>query len=380
SGRMVFDRALMRNPFMYEMFRQMGRWAPRTRFVEVFMNLDGDDLDANDYYGVYAFMEKIKIADDRLQITPADGGKDGGYIVKVDRTSGVAGDKTFSAGGDTFVWVEPQGADNVTTQQNNGLKGYMDDAIEAMKGDDPENPETGYRTFIDTQSWIDEYLARTLTRDPDGLRLSTYLYQPVNGKLFYSPIWDFDRTMGCDSDARARDPKAWVSYFANQGMWKNLLGTGVNRKGGEARMPEFWQEWIDRYHELRRTVWAEENMNSIIDSMAAEIREGQVRNFERWASTRPPGDRSGAEFNGGDDTWEGEVTHLKGWLKARVEWMDEQFAAQARMENFGLLASGDSVRVKDGGTLFTPQEAWYTTDGTDPRLPGGEVHPSAVLA
>ncbi|NCF88947.1 MAG: hypothetical protein GWQ08_26075, partial [Verrucomicrobiaceae bacterium] len=111
--------------------------------------------------------------------------------------------------------------------------------------------------------------------------MSTYLYQPINGKLFYGPIWDFDRTMGCDSDTRARDPKAWVSYFATQGMWKNLLGTGVNRKGGEAKMPEFWQEWINRYHELRRTVWSEENMHSIIDSMAAEIREGQVRNFER---------------------------------------------------------------------------------------------------
>lgn len=379
SGRMQFDRALMRNPFMYEMFRQMGRWAPRTRFVEVYMNIDGDDLDEGDYFGVYTFMEKIKISDDRVQIEEADTGDDGGYIVKVDRTSGAGGDKSFSAGGDTFVWVEPQGS-AVTNQQNSGLRGYMNDAIDAMTGDDPENPETGYRAFIDTGSWIDEYLARTLTRDPDGLRLSTYLYQPINGKLFYSPIWDFDRTMGCDSDTRARDPKAWVSYFATQGMWKNLLGTGVNRKGGEAKMPEFWQEWIDRYHELRRTVWSEENMHSIIDSMAAEIREGQVRNFERWSSTRPPGDRSGVEFNGGDDTWEGEVVHLKGWLSARVDWMDDQFVTQPSIENPGNIASGASVVVRDGGTLFSPQEAWYTINGSDPRLPGGEVSPTAIMA
>ena len=379
SGRMQFDRALMRNPFMYEMFRQMGRWAPRTRFVEVYMNIDGDDLDEGDYFGVYTFIEKIKISDDRVQIEEADGGDDGGYIVKVDRTSGAGGDKSFSAGGDTFVWVEPQG-DAVTNQQNSGLRSYMNDAIDAMTGDDPENPVTGYRAFIDTGSWIDEYLARTLTRDPDGLRLSTYLYQPINGKLFYSPIWDFDRTMGCDSDTRARDPKAWVNYFATQGMWKNLLGTGVNRKGGEAKMPEFWQEWIDRYHELRRTVWSEENMHSIIDSMAAEIREGQVRNFERWTGTRPPGDRSGVEFNGGDDTWEGEVTHLKGWLSARVEWMDEQFVSQPSIDNPGVIAAGETVGVQNGGNLFSPQEAWYTADGTDPRLQGGGVSPSAIKA
>ncbi len=379
SGRMVFDRALMRNPFMYEMFRQMGGWAPRTRFVEVYMNLDGDDLEESDYFGVYAFMEKIKISDDRVQIEEADAGDDGGYVVKVDRTSGAGGDKSFSAGGDTFVWVEPQGS-AVTNQQNSGLRGYMQDAIDAMTGDDPENPKTGYRAYIDTGSWIDEYLARTLTRDPDGLRLSTYLYQPINGKLFYSPIWDFDRTMGCDSDTRARDPKAWVSYFATQGMWKNLLGSGVNRKGGEAKMPEFWQEWIDRYHELRRTVWREENMHGIIDSMAAEIREAQARNFERWTGTRPPGDRSGVEFNGGDDTWEGEVVHLKGWLSARVDWMDAQFVTQPSIENSGIVASGESVIVRNGGTLFSPQEAWYTMDGTDPRALGGEVSPAAIMA
>ena len=80
------------------------------------------------------------------------------------------GDRTFSAGGETFVWVEPQGTDGVTTQQNNSLKSYMEDAVDAMQSDDPENPETGYRAFIDTGSWIDEYLARTFSRDPDGLR------------------------------------------------------------------------------------------------------------------------------------------------------------------------------------------------------------------
>ncbi len=378
SGRMQFDRALMRNPLAYEIFRQMGWWAPRTRFVEVFMNLDGGELDENDYYGVYTFMEKIKISDDRVQIEEASGGKDGGFIVKVDRVSKAGGDKSFSAAGQTVVWVEPQG-DYVTNQQNTALKGYMDQAVEAMRSDDPENPETGYRNYIDTKSWIDEYLLRTLTRDPDGLRLSTYIHKPINGKLFYGPVWDFDRTMGCDSDDRARVVNQWVSYFATHGWYRYMLGSGVNRKGGTAVLPEFWQEWIDRYHELRRTVWRDENIHAIIDDFAAQIREAQERNFARWTGTRPDSGNV-KDYNDGVTGWEGEVVHLKGWFTARMEWMDEQFTIQAGMDHAGVLASGDQITVRSGGTLFSPQEVYYTLDGSDPRLPGGEVNPQAIKA
>lgn len=234
SGRMQFDRALIRNPLAYEIFRQMGHWAPNTRFVEVFMNVDGDEVDTNDYFGVYAFMERIKIGDDRLQIEESNGRTTGGFIFKDDRTA--AGDKTFSVAGRTHVWVEPQG-DGVTNQQNSAIRNFLQDAVDAMQSDDPENPETGYRAYIDTRSWIDEYLVRTLTRDPDGLRLSTYLHKQVNGKVHYGPIWDFDRTMGCDSDDRARVVNQWVSYFATHGWYRFMLGSGVNRKGGEAVLP-----------------------------------------------------------------------------------------------------------------------------------------------
>ncbi len=379
SGRMQFDRALIRNPLAYEIFRQMGRWAPNTRFVEVFMNLDGGELDSNDYYGVYAFMEKIKIGDDRVQIEEANGGNDGGFIVKVDRTSKAGGDKSFSVAGQTIVWVEPQGTDFVTSQQNAALKSYLEEAVDAMQSDDPENPETGYRAYIDTPSWIDEYLVRTLTLDPDGLRLSTYLHKPINGKVRYGPVWDFDRTMGCDSDSRARDVKKWSNdgnYFANYGWYRYMIGRGINKRGGEAVLPEFWQEWIDRYHELRRTVWEDDHIHGIIDSMAAEIREAQERNFARWTGTRPPGDVS--DYAEGDRTWEGEITHLKGWLSAHMDWMDGQLAAQPSFVNPGVLASEEDLKVKSGGTLFSPQDVYYTTDGSDPRLPGGEINPAAI--
>ena len=50
----------MRNAFIYELSNQVGRYAVRTQFVELFKDDNGGDLNfSNDYDGVYTFMEKI---------------------------------------------------------------------------------------------------------------------------------------------------------------------------------------------------------------------------------------------------------------------------------------------------------------------------------
>ena len=59
-GAYNFDHTHMRNPLIYELSRQMGRYAARTQFVEVFLNENGGTLSSADYWGVYSFMENIK--------------------------------------------------------------------------------------------------------------------------------------------------------------------------------------------------------------------------------------------------------------------------------------------------------------------------------
>ena len=86
-----FDRALIRNALVYELSNQIGRYAVRTRFCEVFVNTNGGALSYNDYVGVYSFMEKIKRDKNRVNITriaPDDNSEPeitGGYIFKIDR-------------------------------------------------------------------------------------------------------------------------------------------------------------------------------------------------------------------------------------------------------------------------------------------------------
>ena len=380
SGRYDFDRALIRNPLAYQISTEMGHWAPRTQFVEVFMNEDGGEIDAGDYAGVYTFMEKVELSEDRINIQEPTGFETGGFMVKVDRNSTQSGTRDVSlrsnAAGGSTVWIEPE-KEFVESGQNNWLTDRFNLIKETIRDDDlAEDPENGYRSLIDTESWIDESMVRMLARDPDAFRLSTYLYMPRNGKVHYGPVWDFDRTMGCDQDTRARDPEAWTQDWGTYGWYNDLLGREVRTRGALGKRPDFWQEWIDRYHRHRRTVLSTENIDSIIDDMAGQIAEGQVRNFERWRGQRPDAGNV-KDYNDGVTGWEGEIVHLKGWLKARVEWIDDQFTPEASITG-GLYEAGEKVPVSTGGTLFAKQDAYYTTDGSDPRLPGGALNPKAI--
>ena len=86
SSNTIFDPSLMHHYIGYEMYRSMGRYASRSKFVELEVN--------QDYKGTYVFMEKLKRDNDRIDITkmtPADNelpNVSGGYILKIDKTSG----------------------------------------------------------------------------------------------------------------------------------------------------------------------------------------------------------------------------------------------------------------------------------------------------
>jgi hypothetical protein len=83
------DKTLMRDVLAYELSNKIGEYAPRTRFVEVFVSYSGK-VSLRDYMGVYVFEEKIKRDKARVDIArlePGDSNEPeitGGYIFKKD--------------------------------------------------------------------------------------------------------------------------------------------------------------------------------------------------------------------------------------------------------------------------------------------------------
>ena len=214
-GPYNFDLTLMHNPFIYELSNQIRRYAPRTRFVEVFFNMGRGPLRSNDYFGVYALTEKIKRDGDRVDLDEIFPEHDrepnvtGGYLLKIDRAD--PGDSGFRAAGQTLRYVYPK-EEAIERPNRKAQKDYLNQFFAAMEQSlsrrNFTDPQRGYAQFIDVGSAIDHHLLNVLALNVDAFRLSGYMFLPRNGKLTFGPIWDFDRALG-STDGRDAFPSAW---------------------------------------------------------------------------------------------------------------------------------------------------------------------------
>jgi hypothetical protein len=351
-----FDRALIRNPLMYELSNLCGRYATRTRFCEVYVNTGGGLLSQADYMGVYSFMESIKRDADRVDVEKLTAGDNaepritGGYALKIDRLD--PGDVGFTGAGQRLGYVYPKEI-NVTPAQAAWIKGYMDQFGAVLNGAGFADPVNGYARFIDTDSWIDHHILNVLAKNVDALRLSTYFFKTRGGKLEYGPIWDFDRSIN-STDGRDDNPSTWngtgdgTDYF-NYPWWGRLF-----------QDPEFWMRYIDRWYELRQGPLATPRIDAVIDLMAVTINEAQARNFQRWPQGGPG--------------WSGEITLVKQWLATRASWIDSQFVPPPLIPRGGEITPGfELTMAAPAGTIH------YTLDGSDPRLRGGGISPAAEV-
>jgi hypothetical protein len=354
-----FEPVLIHNPFMHQLSRDIGRYSPRTRFVEVYLVTSGTGAITQDSYnGIYVLMERIESGGDRVdagRLDPEDlqpPAVTGGYVMKIDRLD--PGDGGLNAGGLTIALVDPSEEELEQPQraaQLNYLRGHMNQFGAALDGPAYTDPVRGYRPFIDVGSWIDHHLMNVLAFNVDALRLSAYFYKERNGPIAFGPLWDFDRALG-SNDGRDSNPRVWRSESGDRGTdffnypWWGRMFTDL----------EFFQEYIDRYQALRRREFSTTNLWALTDRLANQVRSAQPREVSRW----------GIQPRGG--TYQAEVNLMKVWLRDRTEFMDSQFVRPPTLAvPLGPVTNG--YRVQTTGALGTT--VYVTTDGTDPRVSGG---------
>lgn len=361
------DLCGLRNAFIYNLSNQTGNYAVRTRFVEVFLNVSGDDVSMADYAGLYVFMEKIKRDNDRVDVealTNIDNAQPnvtGGYILRIDKSD--PGQNSLSGTTQPNMYAVYPAPDDITTQQETYITNYIIDFEAQLSNPDPV---TGYPNYIDVDSFIDHNWFNLLTKNADGLHFSTYMSKARGGKLKMGPIWDFDRSIDSDNDNRDNAPEEWnagtsdyINYDSGRHWWGILFENA-----------DFWQAYIDRWQDLRLDIFSDSNIAETIDSLAAEIAEARERDITKWGFALRTGD------NGLDGTQQGEVNYMKWWLASRMSWIDSQLIAAP------LLSQGSGPITKSFQLTISPTSTdsiYYTLDGSDPRAPGGTLSPSAIL-
>ena len=258
-GPSQYDRVFISNPLMFDLSNQMGRYATRTRWVEMYLNSNGGQLNSSDYVGLYAITETIEEGEDRVDVGELSTGAggvpvEGGFIWKNDRGS---------------AYVDP---DAPTSAQRRYIDGWIDDLERSAAAANRGNPETGFARYADVGSFIDHNILNLLAMNVDAMRLSSFYYKTTDGKVEAGPIWDFDRSLD-STDGRDNNARSWYGtgdstrYFNDSdrvmSWWTDMFQDA-----------DFTQQYIDRWFELRENELSLENINATIDRHAAEISEG----------------------------------------------------------------------------------------------------------
>jgi hypothetical protein len=307
-GPYKIDPSLIRNAFGYAVSNRIGRYAPRTRFVEVFVEGGGRPLSLASYRGVYTLVEKVKRDGQRVNVAPLrpeDGDPSrltGGYIFKVDDNF-APGDMGLLAGGEKIELEEP-GRLEITAAQRAYLQSYLDQVAAAVAGPGGRHPTTGlhYRDYIDVDSFIDFHILNVFTKNPDALRLSAYYFKDRGGKLQAGPMWDLDRSMGAN-DYRDPTPEGWSASLDGTkvfeyGWWKALFLD-----------PAFEELYWQRWEALLATELRSERLIPLLHGLASEVAPAQPRHVARWPLVAPVGGYSA------------ELQRLTAWIEARLAWI-----------------------------------------------------------
>lgn len=366
------DKSMLRNALAYWLFRQAGRYAPRTKHFDLYIN--------GVYRGVYVMVEKIKRGKYRVNVSKlketdiAGDSLTGGYIWAFDKVGtntggggsnnqgGIQAEGFNTSDGLNVILHYPKKA-NIQKQQEEYLKKYLND-LEAlfMNGKNGD----GFDKYVDLGSAVDYVLHQEVTNNGDSYWCSFFLHKPKNkggkdgkefkeGKVTLGPPWDFNLAMSNGGMMGYGGGNSW-QIESKGGGGGGGFGGGFGFGGGGMgslkapnwlvglwKRSDYQDELKKRWAELRSGVWHTKVMDEYLDSMKTYLTKAAERNFKRWPNlgkSSGQGDKdpepmkycnssgggSGMAMGGNNaDTWDGEVEHLRKKMKERMQWMDQKF-------------------------------------------------------
>ncbi len=318
------DKSLLRDALALELAREIMPWASRTRFVEVVLN--------GGYRGIYMVTEKIKRAEERVNIEKlkstdvAGDALTGGYIIKMDKTTGAVTDGWTSPfppiigqPQTTYYQYDYPKPEDITPVQKQYIKQWVTNFEIMAQGPNFGNPVIGYPKYLDVASFVDFVLINEMSKNVDAYRLSTYFWKDrdsVDPRLHAGPVWDFNIAFGNADYCGGNDYTGWAinfnqicpqDYWVIHFWWTKLW-----------QDPNFRSQVRSRWQQLRTDIFSDNHITGQIDSMTTLLESAQVRNFQQWPILN-------------EYTWpnpfccgpySAHTAYLRAWVLNRLHWMD----------------------------------------------------------
>lgn len=317
---LAYDQTGMRDFLSYELSERLGQYASRRVYCEVVVN--------GDYKGLYVFMEKIKVDDNRVNIEKMDATCNshpevtGGYITKSDKTTGgdpVAWQMQETGSGGwwpsyvDFIHHYPK-PENVTSTQNNYIKNVFL-SLSSVAASHNTSVTNGIPSIIDIPSFVDFMIIAEFASNVDVYTLSTFYHKDRKGKLRAGPVWDYNLAYGFDAFGNRSRTDVWqFNNEDNNGpkYLKDMFDTPMYR----CYLAKRWFEVTAAGMPL--------NYNEVcnrMDEIDALITEAVARDNQRWSNMTQHA---------------AKVQAMKTWIQQRIDWLNANIGSYDNCDDVDL--------------------------------------------
>lgn len=306
------DKSFMRDVLAHDLARSLNWYSSRAQFLELIIN--------GEYLGVYVLLEKIKRDDERVDIAKLTNTMNsgdsvtGGYIFKIDKTTGNSGGGWYSNNYGIFLQNHVPNWNSITTAQQNYLQTAVDSFEWSLTNPNFTNPQTGYRKYANVFSFVDYFLIHELANNIDGFRLSTYVSKDRNslcGRFTMMPLWDFNLSFGNGDYCNGYPTSGWQMY---QGC-----GDGSSKWINQMLQDTWFKDLLScRWFELRQGVLSTPALLNRVDTYTNYLKQAAQRDSAKWQTIGNYVWPNGWVAN----SWQGEIDSMKTWIQSRLSWID----------------------------------------------------------
>jgi len=325
------DKTLMRNLIAFEISKRFRmKYTPAGAPVDVILN--------GEYKGCYQLCDQVEVKKNRIDIiemTKEDvslPNLSGGYHIEIDAYAYQETSWFESALLKIPVTIKSPKNDEIVKAQSTYIRNCFNQLESTVLGTWYNDPEKGYRSILDLESFLKNFLIGELCGNTDTFWSVNMSKDRGCDKFYTGPVWDFD--IAFENDVRTYPINSLSDFiFRTKGSCAN-------------GMDAFASRIIDTSLKEQKDIWREARINgninaesllAFIDSTANVMNESQELNFKRWPILNEYLQQNPVIYG----SFAGEVSAVKKFLKDRIVWMDEKM-------NFTIPTSNVSVTSSEG--------------------------------
>ena len=322
---MYYEENKMQSKLIYDMAAYLGlEYTPGSTWVDLYCN--------GNYQGLYLLTEAITVGDGRVEIYDLEKENErnikpsnisGGYLLERDVTESLEPTEVYFTTdicNYNFVINTPKVP---TEEEYSYIKDFVQNIENLLVSDD-----TGYKNYIDLDSFAKQFLIDKLVLNPDAMRSSTFYYKDRDSDVLkVGPLWDYDRAMGV----------SMPDYETAVGDYPDTMNDWYMPLYADE---EFYQKLLSYYEQL--LPYLQELVETKIDAYAESLEAAVAMDTTMWPL--------GSVYT----EHKSYVRYLKYYLANRIRFLNEVWnVSGATLE--GDFSSGEEHTVRfyaEDGTLL----------------------------